>query len=266
MELNKDKWINNGTLNSHIDNEVYQDILKTYAKETICLLPLGNLAKANVPPALIKRVENTEYEISPFHKYDIDCNDEKNTAFYRAPSASKFSNRQLDFNVLKQFLINSYAAGDLGRRAYPSGGALYPVEPLVFIFEDRIDNFRDNPYGCYHFRPVSKKLQLIKRVDSNWFYKELVHDYLDQNNLPSFAILYLAHIGKTIFKYRYRGYRHALIEVGTMCQVASTMSQELGLRNTVWSTFSEYQLLNELDLDSALFMPVMMQLFGYPEE
>jgi SagB-type dehydrogenase family enzyme len=163
-------------------------------------------------------------------------------------------------------LINAYATCDLGRRPYPSGGALYPVEPLVFIFESRVTNFGENPYGCYHFRPVSKKLQLIKKVSSAWFYEELFLNYLDKNQRPSFAVVYLAHIGKTIFKYRYRGYRHALIETGTMCQVASTVSQDLGLRNTIWSTFSEYQLLNELDLDSALFMPVMMQLFGYPEE
>jgi SagB-type dehydrogenase family enzyme len=266
MEANKDNCINNGMLNAHIDNEVYQDILKTYAKETICLLPLGNLAKANIPTSVIKRVENTEYEISPFHKYDINCTEEKNSAFYREPSVSKFSNRHMDLKVLKQFLINSFASDETGRRPYPSGGAVYPVEPLIFIFEDRISNLGDNPFGCYHFRPVSKTLQLIKKIPAKWFYEELIHDYLDKNHLPSFVILYLAHIGKTIFKYRYRGYRHALIEVGTMCHVAGTMSQEMGLRNTVWSTFSEYQLLNELDLDAAVFMPVMMQLFGYPEE
>lgn len=265
MDVKEDNYISNSVFSSHIDNDVYQDIVKTFSKETICLFPLGNLAKANVQANVIKKVENTEYEISPFHKHDIDCNQTKTTSFFRKPSLSQFSNKRMDFEVLKQFLVNSYAVDETGRRPYPSGGALYPVEPLVFIFEDRVDKFNEYPSGCYHFRPVSKTLQLIKKFNSSWLYDDLLLAYLDKNHLPTFGVVYMAHIGKTIFKYRYRGYRHALIEVGAMCQVASTVAQEIGVRSTIWSTFSEYQLLQELDLDYALFMPIMMQFFGYPE-
>lgn len=266
MDSIKNHYINGASLNSHIDTDVHQDILKTHARETICLLPFGNVAKANIPSAVIKEVENTEYEISPFHKYDIDCSEPKTTSFYRAPSLSKFSERSMDFSVLKQVLVNSFAADESRRRPYPSGGALYPVEPLVFIFDERISHLDNHPYGCYHFRSISKKLQLIKKVSGAWFYDDLIQGYLGNNHLPSFVILYMAHVGKTIFKYRHRGYRHALIEVGAMCQTATMVSQEMGLRNTIWSTFSEYQLLQELDLDAAVFMPITMQFFGYPEE
>lgn len=264
--MERNKCVINGLLTAHVDNEVYQDIIKTFAKETICLLPLGNLTKTSVQNKIISQIENTEYEISHFHKYDIDCNEEKTTSLHRMPSVNTFSEKPIAFDLLKKFLINSFAVDNAGRRPYPSGGALYPVEPLVFLFEDRVEQFADRPFGCYHFRPVSKKLQFIKSVSSSWFYNDLIQGYLDEKRLPAFAIVYLAHIGKTLFKYRYRGYRHALIEVGTMCQVATTTAQEIGLRNTIWSTFSEYQLLDQLDLDSSVFMPVMMQFFGYTEK
>jgi hypothetical protein len=75
----------------------------------------------------------------------------------------------------------------------------------------------------------------------------------------------MAHLGKAIFKYRYRGYRHALMEAGSMYQQATTISQQKDLRTTVWSTFSEQQMLYELSLDHGTYLPLTMQLFGYGE-
>ena len=86
---------------------------------------------------------------------------------------------------------------------------------------------------------------------------------MNKKGLPCFSILYLASIGKAIFKYRYRGYRHALMEAGSMYQQATITGQKIELRNTVWSTFSDQELLHAVELDHSSYMPLTLQLFGY---
>lgn len=254
----------NSLVEGSIDPLVYQDVMKTYAKETITFLEYGNLGITQVGPQTIGRVEFTECEISPFRKQEIDCAETIQTPG-RKPSLQKFSGKKIDFSVVQQLLIQSFSPNPAGIRPYPSAGGLYPVEPLVFLFEERIDNLPAHASGCYHFRPVSKKLQCLKKLTIEYFYDKLLHQYMDNNHLPAFGVLYLAHAGKAIFKYRYRGYRHALMEAGSMYQQATGISDSLGLRNTVWSTFSEHEMLHALELEYGTYMPLTMQFFGYGE-
>lgn len=258
----------NSLVEGSIDSQVYQDVRRTFARETISLIKHGNFSITDTNPRLISRVQFTECEISPFHKNDIDCGSVETTEFARQASTFKFSKQKIDFAALQNILVNAFSPNTVdGQRPYPSAGGLYPVEPLVFLFEDKINDFNAQPSGCYHFRPISKKLQLIKKIGAQHFYEKMLHDFVgnDLQRWPNFCVLYLAHINKAIFKYRYRGYRHALMEAGSMYQHATYVSQQMGLRTTVWSTFSEPQMLYELGLDHGTYMPLTMQLFGYGE-
>lgn len=258
----------NSLVEGSIDAQVYQDIRKTFARETISFIKYGNLSITNTSPKLISRVQFTECEISPFHKHDIDCSDIENTDAGRQASTFKFSNKNMEFADIQKMLVRSFSASaGQEKRPYPSAGGLYPIEPLVFLFGDRINNFPESPSGSYHFRALSKKLQLIKKMEMSHFYEKMLHGFVgdDPNHWPNFCILYLAQINKAIFKYRYRGYRHALMEAGSMYQQATNISQQMGLRTTVWSTFSEPQMLYELGLDHGTYLPLTMQLFGYGE-
>ncbi len=256
----------NGLVEGSIDPQVYQDIRKTFARETISFIKHGNLSITNNNPKLISRVQFTECEISPFHKNDIDCSHIDGPELIRKASTPKFSNKSLEFSAIQELLVHSFSP-ESGKRPYPSAGGLYPIEPLVFLFDNKIKNFNDSPAGCYHFRPVSKKLQLIKKLENKHFYEKMLHGFVgnDPEHWPNFCVLYIAHLGKAIFKYRYRGYRHALMEAGSMYQHATLVSQQKDLRTTVWSTFSEQQMLYELGLDHATYLPLTMQLFGYGE-
>ena len=91
----------------------------------------------------------------------------------------------------------------------------------------------------------------------------LFHGLVEEDAPPNLCILYLVHIKKSIFKYRYRGYRHALMEVGSMYQQVAMVSQSLGLGSTVWSGFNDYQVMDELGLDRRMFLPLTMQFLGY---
>lgn len=257
----------NGLVEGSVDPQVYQDIRKTFARETISFIKHGNLSITNNNSKLISRVQFTECEISPFHKHDIDCSHINSSDFRRKASIPKFTNRTIDFSTIQELLVNSFSQEPSGKRPYPSAGGLYPIEPLVFLFDNKINGFKGTPSGCYHFRPVSKKLQLIKKMEISHFYEKILHGFVgnDPERWPNFCILYIAHLGKAIFKYRYRGYRHALMEAGSMYQHATFISQQKDLRTTVWSTFSEQQMLYELSLDHGTYLPLTMQLFGYGE-
>ena len=264
MDVTDKKPFINALLDNYLDMNVYRDILKSNAKETISLMSFGNLSITNMSTTLLQQVQFTETEILPFHQHDIDCADFTPTQEPRQPSVAVYNEKPLDFKTLQQLLINAFADHE-GRRPYPSAGALYCVEPLVFLFEERLHEFKATMSGCYHFRPVTKQLQLIKAMNLAHFYDKLLHGFMKQGHLPCFGILYVVNISKAIFKYRYRGYRHALMEVGSMYQQATRCAEELGLRNTVWSTFSDQEMLYALELDHGAYMPITMQFFGYSE-
>lgn len=251
-----------GLVEGHLDAQVYQDILRTHAKESITLLDFGHLAITNVDQRTISRVQFTECEMSPFHHHDKDCQTEAAPFFSRDGSTTRFAQRPVDFSLIEKLLVHSFSPNEANHRPYPSAGGLYPVEPLVFLFEERLNQTVTFCSGAYHFRPISQTLQLIKKMTSDAF-KPLLHGLIEPDCFPALAVVYIAHVGKAVFKYRYRGYRHALMEAGSMYQQALMTAQNLGLRSTVWSSFSDHELVYALDLDPAVYLPLTMQLFGY---
>ena len=135
MTTSEKKPFVNVLLDSYLDSNVYRDLLKTFAKESISLLEYGNLSISNMSSALVNQVQFSESEISPFHKHDIDCDTALATAV-RTQSAMRFNDIKIDFSALQSFLIESFAFNQAGTRPYPSAGALYPVEALVFYLKN----------------------------------------------------------------------------------------------------------------------------------
>lgn len=258
-----------GLVESQLDCNVYQDVLKMHAKESISIAKFGNIGLTPVDKKTIARAEFTECEISPFRSIEYECSDDSAAVFKRQSSCNRFSYKAMTLSHIQQVLIQAYGADEQGRRNYPSAGGLYPVEPIVFLNCDKISDGDDlEPplqSGFYHFRPVTQSLQLIKTLPSETFINKLLQGFIESEQGPCFAVLYLTHIGKAIFKYRYRGYRHAMMEAGSMYQQATFVAEQLNLRTTLWSSFSEPQIMQAIGLDSNTFMPLTMQLFGFKE-
>ncbi|MCX7114337.1 MAG: SagB/ThcOx family dehydrogenase [Gammaproteobacteria bacterium] len=254
-------------LKGSIDVDVYNDILKMHAKEALTFIPFGNMCLSPVNPetiASIAAIEST-FPSEGLKKTVIPCVSSKGVLNERQPSLRQFSKKMIDFSDIQTLLINAFSPNHLGHRPYPSAGALYPIEPILFIFKERV--YHDKPFesGCYHFKPVSQTLDLIKKMEMKPTINRLFHGLIEEDAPPNLCILYVVHIGKSIFKYRYRGYRHALMEVGSMYQQVTMVSQSLGLGGTVWSGFNDYQLMHELGLNRRMFLPLTMQFLGYRE-
>lgn len=256
------------SLKASIDPDVYNDILKTHAKEALTFIPFGHLCLSPVNPKAIASIAALESRFTSLDKQEriiITCESSEVVLQERQPSLRQFSKKMLNFSDIDTLLINSFSPNRLGKRPYPSAGALYPIEPILFIFKERVCHAKPLDSGCYHFKPVNRTLELIKKMEMLPTISRLFHGLVDENAPPNLCILYLMHIGKSIFKYRYRGYRHALMEVGSMYQQVTMVSQSLGLGSTVWSGFNDYQVMHELGLNRREFLPLTMQFLGYRE-
>ena len=253
------------SLNASIDPDVYHDILKTHAKEALTFIPFGNMCLSHVTPETIASIAALECTLASENnpKSVISCDSSKVILDERKPSLRQFSKKMLDFSDIKSLLINAFSPNHLGNRPYPSAGGLYPIEPVLFIFNERVSDDKPFDSGCYHFRPVNRSLELIKKMEMVPTINRLFHGLIEGEVVPNLCILYLVHIGKSIFKYRYRGYRHAIMEVGSMYQQVAMVAQSLGLGSTVWSGFNDYQVMHELGLNRRTFLPLTMQFLGY---
>lgn len=254
------------SLKASIDPDVYRDILKTHAKEVVTFIPFGNMCLSPVNPqtiASIASLESTFPSLDNTKKTVISCDSSARVLNGREPSLRQFSKKMLDFSVINTLLIHSFSPNHLGTRPYPSAGALYPIEPMLFIFKERVYHDKPMDSGCYHFKPVNRTLELIKKMDMLPTINRLFHGLVAEDAPPNLCILYVVHVEKSIFKYRYRGYRHALMEVGSMYQQVTMVSQSLGLGSTVWSGFNDYQVMHELGLNRRVFLPLTMQFLGY---
>jgi len=180
----------------------------------------------------------------------------------RNDSCERFDYRPLSFGQLEALLVPLMAkAKSTFRRGYPSGGALYPVE--VFCCNLQLDQ-SDWPNGAdaLHLLPSSRTYELLPPGSDNGKLCDAVAQASQSIGRPSWALIYMMYLPKTLFKYRYRGYRLALIESGAMSMIIDLRCKELGLKNRMWSGFTDHQITRGLGLNPALFFPACMQLVG----
>lgn len=146
-------------------------------------------------------------------------------------------------------------------KRYPSAGALYPVFPIIYIFSP--DAAEGLSMGCYVFD--SHKIRLLKIKDFSSKDTASIRSAISNDDFPSYlAIGYAIDLKRAVTKYRRRGYRHALIEVGLMAQsfreACRDVDDELG--ELCWSGFSDHQLAHASGLNPRLSPIGLLQWFG----
>jgi len=180
----------------------------------------------------------------------------------RRPSAARFTKTEspLEYEKFSAFLERSFMVlrnDEDNRRPYPSGGALYSVQVTIFV-----RHVGSVGTGAYHVLPCSRELERLQSLPEAVVSDRLFLGVDSELREFDFAILYSAIAAIPLAKYRNRGYRLALVEVGSMYQVATQNADLIGISNRVWGGFDDDGLSIALGLDPRVAWPVMCQIFG----
>lgn len=250
------------------DEDVYLDTLQFNAKAHYALLPglKGAVYLTSIPDARLAKLINAEVSTAGTGER-IELQRASPASFVRNVSATAFRSGPADsFDVMRSIVGTALAAQTevpgVARMPYPSGGSLYPV--LAFVCRtSQLSHGWPGTDSAYQVMPFSRELESLNVTAA----PKLLLDVLsggsaDTLGTPGFGILYAMYLDKALFKYRYRGYRLALMETGSMYQRVSEEVQAQGLKTRVWAGFSDYRAAASLGLDATHVLPLVAQFVG----
>ncbi|WP_342478704.1 nitroreductase family protein [Paenibacillus sp. FSL H7-0350] len=240
------------------DRALLDQILKFHQKTT-----WQYIGEENLDLRLTRWLELVQFtDVLPeYYEQKIDFNVKKIKLNEGRSKRTFKKNGVIDFNQLGEILYESFglSEGSLSK-PYPSAGALYPIIPLLLVLDENAVE-RDFLPGSYVFDSHEARLLMIKKFDQEEILKIKKNIYGE--SLSGIAICYSIDIRRSIAKYRSRGYRHALIEVGLMAQsFRSTLERHKGFGECTWSGFNDNALSSILGLSPRLSPVVLVQWFG----
>ncbi|HFD3107622.1 TPA: SagB/ThcOx family dehydrogenase, partial [Klebsiella quasipneumoniae subsp. similipneumoniae] len=109
---------------------------------------------------------------------------------------------------------------------------------------------------------LSRALEPVAACDTQELYRSLSGGDAERLGRPHFALVYCVIFEKALFKYRYRGYRMALMEAGSMYQNAGLVADQIGLRNRGWAGFTDSYVAKTMNVDQRTAAPLIVQFFG----
>ncbi|MHC6224736.1 nitroreductase family protein [Pseudomonas sp. X10] len=186
----------------------------------------------------------------------------QNHTLKRNDSCEKFKKRTIPFTDVKKILSPLLRKeGSTYRRGYPSGGALYPVEVFCCNLENRITAWPSSN-KTLHLLSNSKQLESHSPNINQDKLKNALIPKPSNLGHPALALIYCIYLPKAIFKYRYRGYRLAHMEAGSMYMLTDLRCKELHLDSRLWSGFTDHEVAQGLRLNPSLFLPACVQFIG----
>ncbi len=196
---------------------------KSYPRLTKILLPKPKKLDFSLGKAITKRRSEREFDKKP-----IDLKDLSQLLFYSAGITLK----DKDLNRT--------------RRGYPSGGGRYPLE--VYLFN--LDNSKNLKGGIYHYNIREHFLESL--MEKKNIRKEIYPQAVWQEEILTKAPMILVisgFLGRTMIKYKDRGYRYVLFEAGHLGQNIYLTSTALGLKCCAIGGFDDDKFHELLDID-----------------
>lgn len=192
----------------------------------------------------------------------LNCTSTVHPSLIRHGSCEEFSHTETPFSTIEnlfQPLLGRLK--DSHKRGYPSGGALYPIETFVCSLNEESNSW---PFTekALHLLPHSRAFEIVQNASSCKTLKESMLSSPSAIGSPNIAIVYIAYLPKTLCKYRYRGYRLALMEAGSIYMLIELQAKSLGLRCRLWSGFNDTMLCKALGLNPAIFSPLCIHFIG----
>ncbi len=155
------------------------------------------------------------------------------------------TSRELSVGKLKKILyFANYPATIDGRsyRAYPSGGARYPLEIYLFI-----RNVKGLKKGLYHYSFESNSLELLQAGD---FRSDLKESLVDAWVAESSVFLIITAVpGRSSIKYSNKALRYLFIEAGHLGQNILLLSEKHQVHTCPIGGFYEDKINKMLRID-----------------
>lgn len=185
---------------------------------------------------------------------------------YKRISTREYKNKQLTTKILSTLLffssgIKSIMNDDwsLSRRFYPSGGARYPLEVYVVLY-----NNTELEKGIYHYNVKQHSLEILERGD---FTKELQEGlsptWMSNANMTIFIT---SVFGRNQTKYGERGYRLILAESGHLAQNVCLIASALNLGCCALGGYIDSVTNNMLDVDGVNESVIYSMIIGFPKD
>lgn len=171
------------------------------------------------------------------------------SAILKRKSSRKFKKEELSLTDISQLLF--FSAGIIrkqgsdwnkSRRAYPSGGARYPLE--VYLIVNQVVGLSS---GLYHYNVKNHDLEVL--LIGNFLRKISQSTGQDWIKKAKVILLISAVFSRTCDKYKDRGLRHIFMEAGHMGQNIYLMSTALGLSCCAVGGFNDEKVNQLLDLN-----------------
>jgi SagB-type dehydrogenase family enzyme len=250
-----------------LDQKVMEDTLEFHSKGNFtihdCVKNISILH--NLPPQTLSDLTGNELQLYP----DMDITTkgetlnalEPTSPLHRNQSCDFFDDQNITFDLIKKLISPLLRISkDTHKRGYPSAGALYSVE--VFCCSLSPKNTWPCPEKILHLLPHSRKFEIMQgSYDANSI-KEAILPKGSKIGNPSLAIVYVMYMPKTLFKYRYRGYRLALMETGSIYMLIDLQCKHLNIKSRQWSGYTDNMLCKVIGLNPTLFFPACVQLIG----
>lgn len=128
-------------------------------------------------------------------------------------------------------------------RTYPSGGALFPLEVYIALFDN--SEIRN---GFYHFYVKKNCLSLLKQGNCRKFMQQFFIQPEIINNSNA-VIIITANFMRSFFKYEKLAYRLTLLEAGHLAQNLILMGEALGLSSVPVCGFLERKMEKFMKID-----------------
>jgi len=171
-----------------------------------------------------------------------------------------FKERPLSLNHLSQLLWAAQGITDPkeGKRATPSGGALYPLDIYLIVGVNGVEGMEA---GIYHYLPEKHSISLLSKGDRR---KEIATASLWQMWMAKAPVMFIitAEYPRITGKYGERGFRYALIEVGHVGQNLFLQTEALGLGAGIVGAFNDADVSKVMG-GSPQHEPLLIMPVGY---
>lgn len=143
-------------------------------------------------------------------------------------------------------------------RAVPSGGALYPLELYVALFDSS-----DVMPGLYHFSPLHSRLELLKAGVLRVPFRDIVMQSSITDNC-SMLLCISSVFARSFVKYQDRAYRFILLEAGHCAQNFCLLASALKLGTVCIGGYTDDEANRFLGLDGVNEAVIYMIAVGKP--